>query len=122
MNFPDTVYRFGTKHVLRTSSCLYERCQTAAGAFAKLTFAQRFCDRFQVRNTVYVKILKFRIRGEQMQPRLAQQPHSQRLAKLEMIDTEEFQTLLNLGEQAPLEFDPLRGNFVVRAPAPHIEA
>jgi hypothetical protein len=45
--------------------CLHECSQTASGAFAKLTLAQRFCERFQVRNAIYEKVLKFRIRGSQ---------------------------------------------------------
>src|ERR1700691_4903120 len=96
---------------------LYKRREAAPRAFAKLAGAQLFGDCFQVRNGVDEKLREFGVRRIDVERRLAQQPHSQRLAELEVVDAEKLQALLNLGEKAALQFDALRGDFKMNAPA-----
>ena len=52
-----------------------------------------------------------------MQRGLSHEPHAERFVEFEVIDAEQFQALLQLGEQAVLEFDALGGDLVMGADA-----
>src|SRR4051812_47351602 len=98
--------------------CLDESGEAAPGAFAKLAIAELIGESFEVRHSVNRKIFEFGVGRVEVQRCLPEDAAADGLPQLEMIDAEQFERFLDLGEQPAFELDSLRGDAVVDAPAP----